>query len=555
MQGHIPLRHETESLWRVTALVSLFLATSQFRGATESSKMTVAPEWAVFERTFKSSVEYSNALQDATLQVLFTSPQGQTNLVYAFWDGGRTWRVRFAPDKLGRWTYRTVCSDSSNEGLQHQTGEFLCTAPVGESNLSKNGPVRIAHDGRHLEYADGKPFFWMGDAAWDAARESEWLDWEIYTVARQYQSFTAIEWTVAPGPDEKGESALTGFNDHIGINPAFFQRLDSKVQFMSQVGLVSAIVPFWEAQFDQTAGLALPDDQIALFLRYVAARFGAEPVVWVLPFDAASPEKQAQRWKKIGSAVFGADRRAPVMIYAGTNAAVVQTLGDQPWVSIIGYRGEPFPASGPQETNAADAPLLNQLTNAPGHPLIPFVFSESETSGRVIQGLTAGEVRHNAYWNLLSKLPVGLSYEARDIARWNMATEPENPDVPLWRWSLFTSASRQMSFLSQLMQTVDFWRLVPTPQILATQTGTGAKHTQDLALSTMNKDLVVIYLAESRMLELSLLDVPRSFRAVWFNPRTGETTKAGAARSAKTCRFSPPEAGDWVLVLKGAPQE
>ncbi len=517
--------------------------------------MTVAPEWAVFERTFKSSVEYSNALQDATLQVLFTSPQGQTNLVYGFWDGGRTWRVRFAPDQLGRWTYRTICSDSSNEGLQHQTGEFLCTAPVGESKLSKNGPVRVAHDGRHLEYADGKPFFWMCDNAWDAARESGWLDWEIYTVARQYQSFTAIEWTVAPGPDEKGESALTGFNDHIGVNPAFFQRLDSKIQFMSQVGLVSAIIPFWEAQFDKAAGLALPDDQIALFLRYVVARFGAEPVVWVLPFDDASPQKQAQRWQKIGSAVFGADQRAPVMVYAGTNADVVRTLGDQPWASIIGYRAEPAPANGAKEKKAVDVPFLNELTNAPVHPLIPLVFSESETPGRVIQALTADQVRHTAYWNLLTKLPIGLGYETRDIAGWNLATEPQNPDVPLWRWSLFTSASRQMSFLSQLMQTIDFWRLAPTPQILGTRTETGAKQTSDLAASTKNKDLVVVYLAESRMLELSLLDVPRSFRAVWFNPRTGETTRAGAATNAKTCRFSPPEAGDWVLVLKGAPQE
>ena len=74
---------------------------------------------------------YSNALQDASLRVVFTSPLGETNEVDGFWDGGRTWRVRFSPDQPGRWKFRTTCSDTANVGLHNETGEFLCTAATG----------------------------------------------------------------------------------------------------------------------------------------------------------------------------------------------------------------------------------------------------------------------------------------------------------------------------------------------------------------------------------------------------------------------------------------
>ena len=393
MQGNSPLRRQTECFWRVAVLIGLLFAPSEFQGATESRKMPVSPKWSVFEQTFRSSVDYSNALQDATFQIVFTSPQGRTNLVYGFWDGGRTWKVRFSPPEMGHWTFRTTCSDPNNEGLHQQTGEFLCTAPVGESDLGKRGAIQVARDGRHLEYGDGTPFFWMADTTYDGARVSSRLDWEIYSVARDYQRFTVVEWTVAPGADEQGESALTGFNDHIGVNPGFFQRLDSKLEFISHVGLVSAIIPFWEAEFHRSAGLALPDDQVALFLRYVVARWGAEPVVWVLPFDSASPEKQALRWKKIGHAVFGEGQHGPVMIYDGARPVVADAFRGQSWVSLLGYQAvsAPMPGSG---TNAL--PSTSDGTNGLSCPRIPFVFSETIAPGKPARTLAADAVRREA---------------------------------------------------------------------------------------------------------------------------------------------------------------
>ena len=111
--------------WSWLAVLGLLLLPAGIPTAAASAKTPVIAKWARFEQAFKSTLIYSNALQDASLKVQFTSPLGDTSEVDGFWDGGRTWRVRFAPDQPGRWTFKTTCSDGANDGLRNQTGELV----------------------------------------------------------------------------------------------------------------------------------------------------------------------------------------------------------------------------------------------------------------------------------------------------------------------------------------------------------------------------------------------------------------------------------------------
>src|SRR5262249_52545014 len=157
-------------------------------------------------------------------RVAFVSPRGETNVVYGFWDGDKIWRVRFSPDTLGNWTYRTICSDASNKGLSSQTGEFACTPSVGQTRFAQQAPVQVARDHRHFQHADGSPFFWLADAAWNAARISNAKDWTTYAQARAGQNFSAVQWSVAPGTNSQKQSAFSG-KSKISINPEFFKQL------------------------------------------------------------------------------------------------------------------------------------------------------------------------------------------------------------------------------------------------------------------------------------------------------------------------------------------
>ena len=68
--------------------------------------------------------------------------------------------------QIGQYTYRTVCSDAGNADLHGQTGTIMVARYTGDNPLLRRGFLRVAADRRHLEHADGTPFFWLGDTWW-----------------------------------------------------------------------------------------------------------------------------------------------------------------------------------------------------------------------------------------------------------------------------------------------------------------------------------------------------------------------------------------------------
>ena len=87
--------------------------------------------------------------------------EGRQFSVTGFWDGGRTWRVRFAPPTPSEWSFRSSSPDS---GLDGKTGRLRCTEWTDaeqQANPTRRGFVRVCPDGprsgRYFEYADGTP--------------------------------------------------------------------------------------------------------------------------------------------------------------------------------------------------------------------------------------------------------------------------------------------------------------------------------------------------------------------------------------------------------------
>ena len=281
------------------------------------------PMYSRAEWMFSSSADYDNPVQDASLTAVFTSPSGREYKVYGFWDGGRTWRLRFSPDEMGSWSFRTVCSDPDNSGL-HQQGQFESVQPEGTSDFAKHGSLSLSNNRRYFIHADGTPFFWLGDTAWNGPLLATDDEWQHYLQTRQRQKFTAVQWVAtqwlaAPEGDRQGEKAFEG-HEEITINLDFFQRLERKHQMILDAGLLSVPVQLWAANWNEAAtrdnpGATLPEDQAILLARYMVARWGTDPVAWCLPGDGPYQGEQAERWRRIGQAVFGDISHAPVTLH------------------------------------------------------------------------------------------------------------------------------------------------------------------------------------------------------------------------------------------------
>src|ERR1035441_42790 len=128
-------------------------------------------QWQAVEIELISSVTYADSFQDVDVTATFTTPDGRTITRPVFWDGGLTWKVRFAPPQTGLWTMTTSATDARNSGLNHVTRTVRCDPYSGNLAIYKHGFLKVSKNGRYLTYADGTPFFYLGDTHWILSHE------------------------------------------------------------------------------------------------------------------------------------------------------------------------------------------------------------------------------------------------------------------------------------------------------------------------------------------------------------------------------------------------
>jgi hypothetical protein len=539
------------------AIAAGFLLSAICALAAPAPQPQLAAKWSRFEQSFKSSAIYANPPEEAELAAEFISPLGETNKVSGFWDGGQIWRVRFSPDLPGKWTFRSICSDATNAGLNRITGEFLCTAAAGKTQFERHGPIRVARDRRHLEYTDQTPFLWLGDAAWEGALRSRPKDWNDYAQLRASQKFTALQFIASPGVNSRNQSAFAD-DDHTLINPEYFRELDLRLEILDRAGLLSAIAPIWDIaargvnDFD-----SLTDEQIVKLLRHMLARWGANNVVWILTAEGNSVGGRAQRWKRIGRQIFGGQPHAPVIIFPGGTFWTLDDFRAEPWVDVLSYQ------SGQDGTDDSlqwmlVGPISTDWKRPPFHPFInlgtPY---ESLIEGQPEDPLAPQTIRRAVCWSLLNSPPAGVSYGA--VGVWNgLGDAQKNSGAGIsaassaWQRAAQFPAAQQLANIADFFASIDFWQLRPAPDLVANQPGLKSPKLYIAAARTESQDLAVVYVPEDRNVDLNPAGLPASPSATWINPRTGERTPAPATVRGASCRYSTPDPGDWLLLIKAA---
>jgi hypothetical protein len=362
------------------------------------------------------------------------------------------------------------------------------------------------------------------------------------------------QWAVAPGDDTMGQSAYTGFPERIAINPDFFKRLDAKLEVLTQAGILNAIAPVLELQSEKGAAVPLPDDQAELLVRYVVARWGTEPVAWLVAVEGDSAGKNVGRWKRIGQALFGSRRHAPVVFFPGQTQWLLDEFREEKWVDAFGCQSVTAITDDALKWTFT-GPFAAEWKKEPVRPLIPFVPCENGSIGQSGTRFGSDDVRHAAYWSLLLAPPAGISYSGQGVANWDPAVGPKDEqtgasDLPMWRKALFMPAAKQMLHLSRFMNSIDFWRLRPEQNAVASQPGHQSPGRFITAAGTENHTLSVVYVPQDRTLDLSQDGLLRSPSISWFNPRTGEDSAAVAIAGGRSSQFPTPDTGDWLLEVK-----
>ena len=270
-------------------------------------------KWVACEIEFESSKEYENPVYTVDTDVVFYNKTSGTALkIPAFWDGGTTWKVRFAPTEVGEWSFYTVCTDTANNGLHHRGGSVICKEYSGNLDIYKHGFVKTEPGKNYFVYDDGTPFFYLGDTHWTLAIEEidgygsvetqkvAGITKELadqYGITSQFdyiinyrveQGYTVIQSQPLYWWDVNDQIWFQNGAENIftlGVNDFMlekFEQYDRYFKIIADYGLVHSNTQFGYPTTLMSAyfGGKITDEQLEKLSRYWVARYSAYPVMW-----------------------------------------------------------------------------------------------------------------------------------------------------------------------------------------------------------------------------------------------------------------------------------
>ena len=527
--------------------------------------MIQVPIHSRFETTFQSALTYGSPVQDVRVTVEYFHHDG-TFQVDAFWDGERCWRVRFSPPQTGYWSWRTHCSRTGDTGLDGRHGEFECIEAQSWNQWEINGPLRLSADGRHLEYANRRPFFWLADTAWNGPLKAAYADWETYLADRALKGFSVVQFVATQwlggSADAEGRTAYSN-PESIEIDPVFFQRLDDRINRINDYGLVAAPVLAWAATWNKDGiylnpGASLSEDQLIVLVRYLVSRYGAHQVVWILAGDGSYLGAEAARWRRVGRATLAGSPRLATM-HPAARIRVDGEFEGESWYNINGYQSGQW--KGPESSRWINARAMEDsahrtaLTKClPTLDLEPCYEGHLPLDLRGPSRIDATAVRRACYWSLLAAPVAGVSYGAHGIWSWE-----ETPAVPLhhpasglarpWKEALGFPGSNAVSHMRAIFNSIEWWRLNPCQEMLGAQPGIESPLRFVAAACSSERDLAVVYTPSGGIVRLRPEFFAEKVEVRCVDPATGLELWTRSLRDSHTVLDCGDE-GDRVVLIQ-----
>ena len=529
-----------------------------------------ATQYCASEWSFVSGRAYSDPFNQVDLDVLFSDPQGQEWRVPAYWSGEQEWRVRFAPPGVGCYTYRSICSDAANPDLHDQRGE-LDSGPYGGSNpLLMHGPLQVRRDRRHLQYADGTPFLWLGDTWWMAlCRRLQWPDeFQLLAADRVAKGFSVIQIVAGlypdmPAYDERGfnEAGHPWAPEYARLNPAYFDMADLRLRWLVHVGLMPCIVGCW--------GYHLPwlgQEKMTKHWRNLIARYGAYPVVWCLAGEGAMPyylaedkararEMQIQGWTRIARYVRQTDPYHRLITVHPTDSARNQVTDDLLIDLDMLQTGHGGYESIPNTVDKVRAAVART-------PHMPVIEGEANYEG-IMEG-SRQEMQRFIFWSCFLSGAAGFTYGANGLWQLNREEQPYGPsphgtswgDIP-WTEAYRLPGSTQIGLGKRLLERYEWWRFEPHQEWVS-PSAKGKDYYGAYAAGIPGR-VRVIYFPKPILpwtgepAAVHGLEPGVGYKAYFFDPKSAKEYPLGHVVGVEKGDWSvpqPPLMQDWVLVLE-----
>jgi hypothetical protein len=516
-------------------------------------------QWTSFEIALKAEKNWSNGYTEAEVWAIFTNGKGDTLLRPAFWDGDQNWKIRFAPPDTGSvWHYATFAS-VNDKGLSDKKGSFRSIPYQGDNNLLKHGLLTMSQGKRNVIHADGTSFLVVGDTPLALPFRATAGQVREYAGDRQIKGFnTALLMSVQPDQYAEGPEARNtvlgfdrGFADlHEGhlnkLKPDYFKTLDTLVGILLEHGIVPVYQPVFHGYGWKgltVLGPAADPGEYARYCKYLVARYGSMPAVWLVSGDANGLDpgvkpggETIERWdcyqQPTGIHYNPADDYLAEWAQGDSSRCLHynRSYQEEPWLDFqwaqTGHDGKHLYHK--VERMYENQPVKANLNGEPTY--------EGMGGGKQGKGWWQGE---EAWNQLMHGGTMGVIYGAACLWQWKIKTDepgwPEWTNANLsWKEALQLEGSRYVGLVSKAFQGFDFADMEKRPDL------TGNLH----PLLALEGKFYVSYMENGGV--LSIDGIPEGMPWYWYNPEAGEFSEKTLV-SAGTI-FEAPSSDPWVFV-------
>lgn len=443
-----------------------------------------------------------------------------------------------------------------------RAGQLRC-AEIMTEREGVRSLQRLKVSGRFLVREDGRPFFWLGDTAWELFHKLNREDAGLYLKQRAGLGFNVVQAVALAeldgltAPNAYGRLPLKlgggGLPDPAMPDEegpySYWDHVDYIVDKAAELGLYVALLPTWGDKFNPMWGrgpAVFTPGNARIYGEWIGRRYRSRAnIVWVMGGDR--PLLEMDHFAVVRAMAEGirdacGDSHLITFHPAGGSSSSKHVHRER-WLDfnmVQSSHGDEAPVNYKWiREDYALSPVKPTFDGEPCYEDIPRGFN-------VANGyFDAADARRAAYYNVFSG---GFGHTYGHHSVWSMSTESDDNFIMHWKDALDRPGAAQMRHLRTLAESRPMLERIPDQSLIA-RNGEG----HNCMVAARGERYAFIYFPNGVKAGIRLGVLPGNrVTFFWFDPRTGQSTEPETADNNGLRSFAPPSAGrgnDWVLVM------